>query len=114
MAKLTNSPHPRSRRSFLFGLAVAAAVPELPTVVGASIASMASLPAAGEQTQTHSVEVDILTEMVRTRYGKYLQSADWSIVQRGLDRLPRTAAEVLKVNIHNGDAPDCVFQADGL
>lgn len=110
MAKLTNSPHPCSRRSFLFGLAVAAAVPELTAAVGAG---MASLPAAGQQAQAHSVEGDVLTEMVRARYGKYLQGADWPIVQRGLDRLPRTAAEVLKVNIHNGDAPDCVFQADG-
>jgi hypothetical protein len=109
MAKLTNSLDPYSRRSFLFGLAVAAAVPELSAAVG-----MASLPAPGEQTQTHSTEVDILTEMVRTRYGTYLQSADWPIVQRGLERFPRTAVEVLKVNIHNGDAPDCVFQADGL
>lgn len=111
MAKQTNSPHPRSRRSFLFGVAVAAAVPGLPSIVGAS---MASPPAAGQQTQTHSAEVDVLTEMVRARYGKYLQSADWSIVQRGLDRLPRTAAEVLKVNIHNSDAPDCLFEPDGL
>jgi hypothetical protein len=111
MAKLTNSFHPCSRRSFLFGLAVAAAVPELPAAVGVT---MASLPAAGQQGEAHSVEADLLTEMVRARYGKYMQGADWAIVQRGLDRLPRTAAEVLKVKINNGDAPDCVFQADGL
>ncbi len=111
MAKPTNSPRPHSRRSFLFGLAAATAVPELPALSGAT---MLPANAAGQQTQTHSVEVDAFTEVVRMRYGKYLQSADWSILQRGLDRLPRTATEVLKVNIHNSDAPDCLFQPDGL
>jgi hypothetical protein len=110
--KQTNSPNPRSRRSFVFGLAAAAAAaPELAGVLGAALAPA---NAAGQQTQTsHSPENDALTELVRLRYGNYLQSADMPILERGLDRLSRSAKEVLKVKIDNGDAPDCLFQPDG-
>jgi hypothetical protein len=113
VANQTKSSNPRSRRSFLLGLAAATALPELPAVAGATVEPA---NAAGQQpSQTsHSADVDALTGIVRLRYGEYLQSADAAVLQRGLDRLLRNAEEVLKVNIRNSDGPDCLFHPDGL
>lgn len=112
MTKRTNSPNCHSRRSFLFGLAAATAVPELSAARGTALAP--AVAAAEQATVSHSSEVDALTEIVRLRYGAYLQSGDTLILQRGLARFSGTREEVLKVGIHNGDAPDCLFEADGL
>lgn len=102
MANNSNSLNPHSRRSFLFGLAAAAAVPALPVNV------------AGQQTEAApSAEADALMQTVRLRYGKYLEDGDTPLIERGIERVLRSTQEVLKVNIHNGDAPDCVFHPDG-
>ncbi len=102
MANNSNFLNPRSRRSFLFGLAAATAVPALPVNV------------AGQQTQASpSTEADALMEIVRLRYSKYLEDGDSPVIERGIERVLRSTQEVLKVKIHNGDAPDCVFHPDG-
>jgi hypothetical protein len=110
--KRTDSLNGRSRRSFLLGLAAATAVPELSPAQGTP--GTPAVATAEQAKDSHSAEVDALTEIVRLRYGQYLQSADMPILQRGLERFSVTRQEVLKVDIHNGDGPDCVFQADGL
>ena len=112
MTKSTDSHNCRSRPFFLFGLAAATAAPELPAAQGTTLAPAVAV--AQQAKDSHSDEVDALTEIVRLRYGKYLQSDDMPILQRGLKRLSATREEVLKVPIHNGDAPDCLFQPDGL
>ena len=112
MAKKKNVTDPPSRRAFLLGLT---AVSALPTLSSASAATLAPATAAEPQTQaSNSTEVDALMAIVTSRYGSYLQSGELPMVRRGLERLQRNAAELLKVPIHNADAPDCLFHPDGL
>jgi hypothetical protein len=112
MAKKKNVVDPPSRRAFLLGLT---AVSALPALSEASAATPAPATAAEPQAQaSNSTEVDALMAIVTFRYGSYLQSAELPMVRRGLERLQRNAAELLKVPIHNGDAPDCLFHPDGL
>ena len=103
MAKKKNVTDPPSRRIFLLGLT---AVSALPALSEASAAIPAPATAAEPQAQaSNSTEVDALMTIVTFRYGSYLQSAELPMVRRGLERLQRNAAELLKVPIHNGDAP---------
>jgi hypothetical protein len=105
-----------NRRAFLCGLAAAAVVPALPAIPATAWgAILAPGKAAGRQTPSSpSPEVAALTELVRLRYGKYLEDRDMPVLRRGLERIPRSAAEVLKVRITNNDPPDCLFIPDGL
>jgi hypothetical protein len=112
MAKKKNVIDPPTRRAFLLGLTAVSALPAFSDALAATPA-----PAAAAESQAHasnSTEVDALMAIVTSRYGSYLQSAELTMVGRGLERLQRNAAELLKVPIHNGDAPDCLFHPDGL
>lgn len=74
-------------------------------------------PASGadEQVQaTDATEIDAQMRIVQARYGSYLQDSEMPLIRRGLERNRRSAEEILKVSIHNGDAPDCLFHPDGL
>jgi hypothetical protein len=112
MAKKKNVTDLPSRRAFLLGLT---AVSALPAFSDASAVTPAPAKAAESQFQAStSTEVDALMAIVTSRYGSYLQSEELPMVRRGLERLQRNATELLKVQIHNGDAPDCLFHPDGL
>jgi hypothetical protein len=110
MAKKKNVTDPPSRRAFLLGLTAASALPALSDALAATPATAAEPQAQA----SNSTEVDALMAIVTSRYGSYLQSAELPVVRHGLERLQRNAAELLKVPIHNGDAPDCLFHPDGL
>lgn len=112
MAKRKNVTDPTSRRTFLLGLTAVSALPTLSEAFAAT-----PVPAIADESQakvSDSVEVDALMAIVTYRYGSYLQSAELPAVRHGLERLRRNSAELLKVPIHNGDAPDCLFHPDGL
>jgi hypothetical protein len=111
MAKKKNVTDPPSRRAFLLGLTAVSALPAFSDALAATPGATAAEPQAQA---SNSTEVDALMAIVTSRYGSNLQGAELPMVRRGLERLQRNAAELLKVSIHNGDAPDCLFHPDGL
>jgi hypothetical protein len=97
-----------TRRSFLLGLAAAAALPVLPTGVPAQAPAPASGPAAAA-----SPEIDSLMAIVTLRYGGYLKPDEVAMVRRSLERQYASTATLKKVPISNSDAPDCLFIPNG-
>jgi hypothetical protein len=57
--------------------------------------------------------VDALLAIVTAQFGSYLQNADTPAIRRGLERISKNSAELQKITMHNGDAPDCLFHPDG-
>lgn len=110
MRKRNQIPAYPSRRSFLVGLAGAAA---LPAALGA-LAEAPSVLAAGAQAgPSESASVEALMAIVKARFGTYLQSTDMPAIHRGLEQIRMMAVELQKFPLHNGDAPDCLFHPDG-
>jgi hypothetical protein len=98
-----------TRRGFLLGLAAAAAVPTL------SASGQASTPAGSvnqEPATTASPEVDALMAIVMLKYGAYLKKEELPLVRRSLERQNTAIATLMKVPIHNDDAPDFLFSPD--
>jgi len=98
-----------NRRSFLIGL-TGAALPAVPAV--SSAVSRVEINAA-EQSVTAKSEQDALFDIMMIRFGSYLKSDETAMVRRGLERIGRMSAELHKVRLHNGEAPDCLFHPDG-
>jgi hypothetical protein len=98
-----------TRRSFLVGLAAAAALPALPA------ASLAQAPAvAGPAPGTpEASEIDALMAIVTLRYGSYINSEELPLVRRSIERQYASVATLRKTPIHNDDAPDILFIPDG-
>ena len=109
MSKENDWTNSVSRRSFLSGLA-ASAIPAVP------ITSNALVPPTSEQALSAPVKSveNTLLDLALLRFGSYLQSDEVAQVKKGLMRIGRMRAELQKFPIHNGDAPDCLFHADGL
>jgi hypothetical protein len=105
--ELAGSP---SRRGFLLGLAAAAAVPALTT---ATAQVPAAAPAHPEAPAADAVEVDLQMSWVTMKYGAYLKPEEMPLVRRSLERQNASIAQLMKVPIHNDDAPDCLFIPDG-
>lgn len=97
-----------TRRSFLLGLAAAAALPAVPAVAPAQ----APAATAGPSTAA-SPEIDSLMAIVTLRYGDYLKPDEVPMVRRALERQYASTATLKKVPIGNSDAPDCLFIPDG-
>jgi hypothetical protein len=99
-----------TRRSFLLGLAAAAALPALPVAAAAQTSAPAASagPAAAD-----SHEIDSLMAIVALRYGSYLKSEEVQMVRRSLERQYASVATLKKVPLSNSDAPDCLFIPDG-
>jgi hypothetical protein len=100
-----------TRRGFLLGLAAAAAVPAFST-------ASAQTPAAGdapnrEPNTADSAEIDSLMAIVTLKYGAYLKPEELPLVRRSLERQHASVVQLMKVPIHNDDAPDCLFSPDG-
>jgi hypothetical protein len=118
MRKHLEGEGPGSRRSFLRNLGAAAGMPIVGVPMMSALAEAAPAAAqattASHPTTAASGEVAVLMELVRLRYGQYLDESSLPLVERGLGRLRRSADEILKVKISNGDAPDCLFDPDGL
>jgi hypothetical protein len=107
-----------SRRSFLLGLAAAAALPALPAATEAQSTAASAMPASGTAPGTggasaSSPEIDSLMAIVTLRYGSYLKSDEVPMVRRALERQYASVALLKKVPITNSDAPDCLFIPDG-
>lgn len=106
---LSNLPN---RRSFLLAMSAAGLLPVLPE---ASAQSTGAVPSRTQNSESADpAEIDALVAMVTLRYGGYLQPSDMANLRRGMQRIRRSAAELLKVPIDNGDGPDCLFRPDGL
>jgi hypothetical protein len=102
-----------SRRSFLLGLAAAAALPALPAVSPAQAPEPAAAASAPAPESPGSPEIASLMAIVNLRYGSYLKSDEIAVVQRALERQRTAILALRKVPIHNWDAPDCLFIPDG-
>jgi hypothetical protein len=89
-------PEKKSRRSLLKGLAAA---PVLPVVLDAQ-----QQPVSGMAAQA-----DVLTQLVRTRYGEYLSAAEMDEIRTGVERMLRNAETISRVKIGNSDGPDYLF-----
>ena len=99
-----------TRRSFLLGLAAAAALPALPEALPAQGPAPRASPALGP---VDSAEIDSLMAIVTLRYGSYIGSEELPLVRRALERQHTGIVALRKVPIHNWDAPDCLFIPDG-
>jgi hypothetical protein len=97
-----------TRRSFLLGLAAAAALTTLPAAGAAQAPGVASGPATAA-----SAEIDSLMAIVGLRYGSYLKPDEVAMVRRSLERQYSSVALLRKTPINNGDAPDYLFVPDG-
>ena len=100
-----------SRRSFAESLAVAALAP-LIGVRPEAIRFAAWTPAASpEVPDDPGALAKALAEVIRRQYGSRLSAKDLTTVTRqiqtGLDRVD----QLRKVELANGDEPDCVFSA---
>lgn len=116
MDQTTKSKDCRNRRAFLRGMAAVAAMPALPALP-MPVLRGALLPATLEAQQTlpaPSPDVATLAQLVRLRFGNYLEDRDLPVLERGLERISRSRAELLKVKISNSDAPDCLFRPDAF
>ena len=109
--KSTQSGSP-SRRAFLAGLTATAAIPVAPAAFGQTPASL--LAADTQAVPAEPNKVDSQLAIVTAQFGAYLQSADISVIRRGLERINQNVAELQKRQMHNGDAPDCLFYPDGV
>jgi hypothetical protein len=98
-----------TRRSFLLGLAAAAALPALPE---ASLAQASPSGAPG-LSSADTAEIDALMAIVSLRYGSYLKSDEVPLVRRALERQRAGVVTLGKLHIDNSDAPDCLFIPDG-
>jgi hypothetical protein len=106
---ITDSP---SRRAFLVGLTAVTALPAVPEALGATPAP--APPQVPQSSSSDAAQVDALLTILTARFGSYLQSADMPAIRVGLERLRRNAAELHKIPMHNGDAPDSLFHPDGV
>jgi len=96
-----------TRRSFLLGLAAAAALPALPAE------APAQAPPAPVPSPAASPEIDSLMSIVTLRYGSYLKPDEVAMVRRSIERQYASVATLKKVPIGNSDAPDSLFIPDG-
>jgi hypothetical protein len=111
VAKGSGIPDFPSRRAFLVGLTAATALPAVPEAFAATPAP--APPQVSQSGSSDGAQVDALLAILTARFGSYLQSADMPAIRRSLERIRRSAAELQKIPMHNGDAPDCLFHPDG-
>jgi hypothetical protein len=116
MAKRDSPLDPPSRRVFLLGLTAATGLSVVPEAFAATpdpvTAEAAPIQAAAAGKA--GSEVDAVMALLTARYDSYLQAADLTAIRHGVERVHRNVNELLKVPIHNGDAPDSLFIPDGL
>lgn len=97
-----------ARREFAKTLAALAATPLVITPLSSATAHVQTpQPADGVSTAGEA-----LTQVARTRYGKYLKEDQIADVRRGIERGIRNAERLKQVKLNNGDEPAFAFSAD--
>jgi hypothetical protein len=99
-------PKNTNRRDFAKKLALLAATPLAAPMADAS--AQAQGPAKAEP----PTATEALTEIVRQRYGKFLDAEQLKSVQRTIERHQRGAEVMKQFKLTNGDEPAFVFNAE--
>jgi hypothetical protein len=68
--------------------------------------------AANKVPATGKNYADMLTKMIRARYGKYLSKDQLKYIQIGAQRQEARAAALRKVPLSNAEGPAPIFRAD--
>jgi hypothetical protein len=96
-----------TRREFAKSLALVAAAP----LIGAPEANGGEDEKSSKDKLPDGVS-EALTQIVRSRYGKYLTEEQVKEVKKSLEGRQRTAETMKKVKLANGDEPAFIFFAD--
>jgi len=88
----------KNRRTFLRALAAAPA-----------ISATREAAAQDAAPSPESAEVAVRAELVRLRFGKYLNDDDMPEIKRGIERMLRNAEALSRFKLTNGDEPDFMF-----
>lgn len=103
----------RTRREFAKSLAVAAATPLVARAGGALEADGAAAQQPPQSTANpFAPQAEALTEVVRRRYGQYLNDEQLEAVKRSIERALRGGDTLHKFALTNGDEPAFTFSAD--
>lgn len=88
-----------SRRRFLGAIPAAALC----------VAKPQAAPAQAAPADPLSAQADVLSELVKLRFGSYLKEGDMTDIKRVIERNLRYGEALSKVPIGNSDEPDFMF-----
>jgi hypothetical protein len=97
-------PKKTNRRDFAKKMALLAATP--------LAVPLAETQAQGPAKSDATTATEALTEIVRQRYGKFLDAEQMKAVQRAIERHQRSAEIMKQFKLTNGDEPAFVFSAE--
>lgn len=110
--KSQDKPFRRTRREFAKSLAVAAATPLAAKAGGARAADSAAAQTPQSVANPFAPQAEGLADVVRRRYGQYLNDEQLEAVKRSIERTLRGGDTLHKFALTNGDEPAFTFSAD--
>jgi hypothetical protein len=110
--KSQDKPFRRTRREFAKSLAVAATTPLVAKAGAARDADAAVAQTPQSVANPFAPQADALAEVVRRRYGQYLNDEQLEAARRSIERALRGGDALHKFALTNGDEPAFTFSAD--